>query len=627
MLQQLRSHVGGYVAKILFAFLVGSFAIWGIGDVVRTLANPDRPAVVAGDLEITANDIGKAFQAQVSQLRQHFGARFTSEQAAQLGVLDQTVERLVADTLFDQEARRLGLEIGPELIRHQMRREPAFKDLTGNFSAAAFSVALRNASLSEAEYVRMIRQGLDRQLVAGAIEAGALPPRALVGALERYRSERRTAEIIALKYVSMTGVPEPTAEEIAAYHAGHAAQFSSPEYRRASMLRLAVEDLAATLVVDEAMLKEEYDRRSADYQTPERRELLQALVNDEAEAKKLAEAAKAGDFTAAAGEIAKLDAESLKLGALSKAGLPAELGDPIFAAPEGGVTAPVKSSLGWHVFKIEKVLPASVRTLDEVRDEVKAEVAKELASDQIARLSIKLEDEILGGGSFNEAAEKLKLRVIAVGPLDRQGNGPDGKPAELPATDRAQLIKTVFETDSAKISPLVETDKGDFLVVRTEEIQPAALKPLDQVKDKVAEAWLAEKRSAAAKVRATEILDKAKAAGGDLAKVAAENGLTVEATPATTRGGRTDALAPQVVAAIFAVKPGELGRATAPDAEVVVRVKEILPADATEAEKETTELGQRLRGQVAEDLAASFTKGLRQRYPVRIDKSQIEKMY
>jgi peptidyl-prolyl cis-trans isomerase D len=279
------------------------------------------------------------------------------------------------------------------------------------------------------------------------------------------------------------------------------------------------------------------------------------------------------------------------------------------------------------VFKVEKVQAASVRSIDEVRDELKAAIAKEQASDQIARLSVKLEDEIIGGGSFDEAAKKLNLKVIEIGPIDRNGVGPDGKPVELPATDRAQLINTLFSTDAGKTSGLVETDRGDFFVLRGDTITAAALKPLDQVKDEATQAWLAEKRAAAAKAKAEDIFNKVKAANGDLAKVAAENGLTVETTAPVSRGGRTENVAPQVAAAIFANKPGELARASAPDAEVVIKVKEIVQADATEAEKETTALGQRLRSQVGQDLSQSFGQGLRQRYTVKIDQQQIQKMY
>jgi len=627
MIQWFRDFAAGYVAKVFLAVVIASFAIWGIGDVVRGITNPDRAAVVAGDQEINANEIGKAFQAQVQQLRQRFGQRFTAEQAVQLGMLDQTVERLIAESLFDQEGRRLGLEVGPELVRQQMRREVAFKDSTGVFSAGAFAMALRNAGLTEQEYVRMVRQDVDRQLLAGAIGAGALPPKALVVALERYRSEKRTAETVAIRNQSMTDIPQPTDEELAAYHKDNAARFTAPEYRRGQLLRLAVEELAAAMPVDEAAIKEEYERSAHDYQTPEKRDLLQALVTDEAEAKKLVEAAKAGDFAAAAKDIAKLDADAIKLDGVAKSDLPAELGDPIFAASEGAITQPVKSTLGWHVFKVEKIHPASAKTIDEVRDQLKEQIAKEHASDQIARLSVKLEDEILGGGTFEEASQKLSLKIVSVGPVDRNGLGPDGKPAELPPTDRAQLLKSLFETNTGAHSGLVETDRGDFFVLRVQDSTPATLKPLDQVKEQVAEAWLAEKRAAAAKAKADGLLDKVKAEKGDLAKVAAENGLTIETTVPVTRQGRTEGVAPQVVSAIFGAKPGELTRASTADGEVLIRVKEILPGDAAEAERQTTELGQRLRDQVADDLAASFAQGLRQRYEVKIDKAQIDRMY
>ncbi|MBM3535575.1 MAG: hypothetical protein FJX60_21385 [Alphaproteobacteria bacterium] len=627
MLQQLRTHAAGYVAKIFFAILVASFAIWGIGDVVRQVANPDRAAVVAGEREINTNEIGRTFQAQLQQLRQRFGQRFTSEQAIQLGVLDQIVERLIAESLFDQEAQRLGLEIGPELVRQQMRREPAFRDSTGGFSANAFAMALRNAGISEQDYVRMVRQDVDRQLMAEAIGAGAVPPKALVVALERYRSERRTAETVAIRHAAMDDIPVPGDADLVAYHKDNAARFTAPEYRRGQILRLAVEDLAATLPVEEAAIKEEYERTQHELGTPEKRDLLQALVSDEAEAKKLAEAARAGDFAAAAKDIAKLDAEAIKLDGVAKNDLPADLGDPIFAAAEGAVTEPVKSTLGWHVFKVVKVHAASTKSLDEVREALKMTIAKEHASDQIARLSVKLEDEILGGGSFDEAAQKLSLKVVALGPVDRNGLDPDGKPAELPPTDRAQLLKSLFETSSGVNSGLVETDRGDFFVLRVQDVTPSALKPLDQVKQQVLDAWLAEKRAAAARTKATEMVEKAKAEQDDLAKVATANGLSVETTPPVTRVGRAENVAPQVVSAIFSVKPGSLSRASTPDAEVLVKVKEILPSDAEEAEKQITELGRRLRDQVADDLTAAYTQSLRQRYPVKVDKTQIDRMY
>lgn len=625
MIQALRTQLGSYVVKILFALLVGSFAIFGIGDVVRSLISAERAAVVAGDREISSQEISRAFQAQVNQLRQRFGGRFTTEQAVQLGMLDQTVERLIADSLFDQEARRLGLEVDMQMVREKMRDEPAFKDTTGVFSARAFETALRNAGLTEQDFVRLVRQDVDRQLLVGAIEAGATPPKALLVALERYRGERRVAEMVSVRHAAMTAVAEPTAEELAKYHQDNAARFSAPEYRRATLLRLSPDDLAATIQVDDAAVKEEYEHRSADYQTPERRDILQALVQEEADATRLVEAAKAGDFATAAKDIAKIEGDALKLSGVARAELPPELAEPVFTAAEGGITAPVKSSLGWHVFKVEKIVPASVRSLDEVREELRRLLAQDRAADQMARVSVQLEDELMGGGTIQEAAEKLKLRTVGIGPVDRSGNGVDGKTVELPAADRAALLKTLFETDSGATSPLTETDKGEFLAVKTDEIIPETLRPLTEVKDQVTEAMLAERRAAAAKAKAADLLAKAKA-GGDLAKLAEAEGLTVETSPAVMRSGARaeGAPAPHVITVLFQAKPDEVLQATTADAEVLLRLKEVLAAEPAEAE--TAQLAQQVRAAVAEDMAQSYSQALRQRYNVQVDRPQIDRM-
>ena len=626
MLQQIRTHTGSYLVKILFAILVGSFAIWGIGDVVRQITSPDRPAIVAGDASITSAEVGRQFQNELTRLRRQFGPRFTAEQAVQLGVLDQAVDTLVTDRLLDQEARRLGLEVGPELIRDRLRSEPGFKDSAGAFSARAFDMWLRNLGLSEQEYLRILRQEIEVTLIAGAIFSGATVPKPLTIALERFRGERRIGETVTVRHAAMTSVPEPTDAELAAYHKDQAARFTTPEYRRGSLLRLAVEDLAATAQTSDAAIQEEYERRSGDFQTPERLQLLQALVTDEADARKLADAAKAGDFVDLAKDIAKLDADSLKLGTLAKLELPPELGEPVFATPEGGVTSPIKSSLGWHVFKVEAVLPATAKSLDEVREEIRSELAKEAAQDMIARVSVKLEDEVVGGGNLEEASQKLNLKIVSVDPVDQAGNGPDGKPVVLPNTDTARLLKTLFETASGKTSTMIETERGDFFVVRTEEIRPAAVTPLDQIKEKVAAAWLAEKQRAAAKAKAADIL--AKARGGDLAVAVAAEGLSVETTPPVLRSGNRgeNMPAPPVVAAMFQIKKGEVAQASTADAEVVVKVKDVQPSEAAETETRQQAIERELRNAMLQDMQVSFTQGLRQRYPVRIDQAQIDKL-
>jgi hypothetical protein len=52
-----------------------------------------------------------------------------------------------------------------------------------------------------------------------------------------------------------------------------------------------------------------------------------------------------------------------------------ELGDAVFATPEGTVPPPVHSALGWHVLKVTKVTPGQSETFEQARDALRARVA------------------------------------------------------------------------------------------------------------------------------------------------------------------------------------------------------------------------------------------------------------
>jgi peptidyl-prolyl cis-trans isomerase D len=100
MLIALRGKVTSWVVKILFGFLVLSFGIWGVGDMLRQRVQAPDVATV-GDIKITNSELQQEFERQMRQYRQVFGENFDNEQAKQLGLVDRTLASLVARNLFD----------------------------------------------------------------------------------------------------------------------------------------------------------------------------------------------------------------------------------------------------------------------------------------------------------------------------------------------------------------------------------------------------------------------------------------------------------------------------------------------------------------------------------------------
>ncbi|HEX2113892.1 MAG TPA: SurA N-terminal domain-containing protein, partial [Alphaproteobacteria bacterium] len=158
MLQTIRSKTAGVVVKVLFAILVGSFAVWGIGD-YAFLQRGEEVAIRVGDTKITPEQLSIEYRREVDRLRRAFG-QFDVELARQIGLMDQVVDRLVRDTLFEQEAARLGIVVSDDIVRDRIAANPAFHGLTGSFDRNVFQRVLSENGYSEAQYVQLLRQEL-----------------------------------------------------------------------------------------------------------------------------------------------------------------------------------------------------------------------------------------------------------------------------------------------------------------------------------------------------------------------------------------------------------------------------------------------------------------------------------
>src|SRR5689334_15410213 len=94
MLDALRRGSTGLVAKILFAVLVASFAIWGIGPVFRNYGHGSLAKV--GSHDITMPDFQRAYQQELHMIQRQSGRRITPEQARAAGLDHQVLAQLMA---------------------------------------------------------------------------------------------------------------------------------------------------------------------------------------------------------------------------------------------------------------------------------------------------------------------------------------------------------------------------------------------------------------------------------------------------------------------------------------------------------------------------------------------------
>lgn len=624
MLETIRKYSSSIVIKVLFALLILSFLTWGVGDFISSRSNIKVVAEV-GSVDISPVQVNREYMRDLGQLERVFGTRLDRDQARALGVADRTIGRIVSETLYNLGAKSLGVIASDAAIRTAIERDRSFADQAGKFSRSRFQQILMAEGYSEQGYIARLREELIRAQLGGTVIAGVTPPKSLVDAIYRHRAEKRVAQTLFVADASMTDIPEPTPEQLAAFHGERAEQFTAPEYRRLTVIDFRAKDLEAEVVIDEQDIRDLYAQRQEEFNRPEMRTLRQIVVPDEAKAKEIRQLLSEGrDFMTVAKESAGLDADTVNLGEVSRSQLLQELADAAFSLPEGGISQPVESPLGWHILHVASIAPAHRATIDEARPALTAELKREKSVDALFNLASKLEDTLGGGATVEEAAKNLNLHLRTIEAIDATGRDPEGKPvADLPAGGR--FLETAFETPENQDSLVTEASSEAYFVVHVDKVMPSALRPLEGIRDQVIAAWKSAQREAKAKATAEALAARLKD-GEDIGKIAGELKVDVKVTEPFTRqpGNTASALPRPVVTELFKAKVGGAAAGRGDDGYVIARLQEILPADPAADADGVASVGRALADALRGDVQGSFTSTLRQDFPVTINRSALE---
>lgn len=626
MMQTMRKHAKGAMAFVLFGLLIISFAIWGIGDIFRS-GSGDPEVAKVGETEITVREFNDELQRELRRLESVFGRRLDAAQAREFGIVEQVLSGMISRALIDRAAQDLSLTAGDALIQRTILANPAFAGPDGQFNRDAFQRRLFNVGLSEAGYVAAIRGAIMRDQLTGSLTAGAVAPRLLLDDVYGYRRERRGGTAVTVEADAMTGIPAPTEAELAAFHTENADLFMAPDLRAVTAIVLSAEDVAKTIAVPEEDIRAAYDDRSSDFRTPERRRFEQLLFLDQETATKAADMLAQGrPFADIGTELA--GAPPIPLGPMTRTELAAQapdLADAGFALAADAASAPVQSALGWHILRAVEIEPEVVQPYETVKDQVAEEIARERAIEEIFEISNDVDDALAGGATLEEAARSLSLPIRTIAAIDTAGRDADGQPIPDLPQENGEFTGTVFDTAPGQQSLMVEVGLDRYFVLRVDSETPAALRPLDAVREQVEAAWRTRQRQEAAEKAAQALLDQARA-GGDLAALAAEKGYALRRIEPTVRsaddpaGGANE----PVTATLFTLDPGQAAVTPTAGGYAVVRLDKVEAADpVADAETYETLRGQ-LRDQIANDIMSQFTQAVREDHPVTINQTAIE---
>lgn len=500
------------IVQIFLGLITLPFAFWGIDSYVKNMG-AGRDMASVGKTKISVSEFEMALRERQDQLRQSLGENFKPELMNTPEMRLNILNSLIDKRLLLLEADKNHLMTGDTMLREVIRSIPGLQE-DGKFSMARYEAALRGKGMSQPQFEAKLRQDLTLQQLIGTIGQTAFVSATQADAMLRVQLEERQFHELRIAPEQFADKVTVDDAEVQKYYDENKSQFEVAEQVKAEYVVLSLEALLPQVSVADADIKAWYESHKDRYEVAEERRASHILIltkdTDKAKAKAKAEEvlAELQKSPAKFAELAKKYSEDPgsaqkggDLGYFGRGMMVKPFEEEVFKQKEGETSGLVESEFGYHIIRLTGVKPGKLRALDEVRAEIEGELKRQAASRKFAEAAESFNNMVYEqSDSLQPVADQFKLKIVKTDWLTRT---PDEKAkAALGPLANAKIMEALFSDDATKNkrnTEAVEVAPNTLLAARVVEYTPAATKPFDKVKTEVAALVKTQKESALAK--------------------------------------------------------------------------------------------------------------------------------
>jgi peptidyl-prolyl cis-trans isomerase D len=492
VLEAIRKHAQGWLAKVILALIAITFGLFGMESYMTGDKSGGMIAEV-GDVGISREELTREIQAQTERMREALGSSFdpaVSESADfRKQVLDSLIERKAL--LVDAQKNKF---IAPDAyLASVLAQIPAFQQ-DGKFSQQRYEAVLRQNGRTPAQFENELRQGFMLEVVASPVTLAAFSSNTSLTQIARLVSQQREIAWVDLPASTVASEVKVTQADVERDYAAHKAEFTEPEQIRVEYLVLDKASLAAGIVVSDKEVADYYAANAAKFGRPEQRSASHILiaVDKNADAATRAKAkAKATELAQVLqksperfAELARTEsqdpgsaAQDGSLGSFARGMMVKPFEDAVFGMKPNEIRGPVESDFGYHIIRLDGIQPAKVAPLNEVH----AEVVDELRKQQAQKVFAGMADNF--GNLVYENAQSLQPAASATKLSIKKSDWMSANTAP-PPFNNATLSAALFSPESIKSkqnTEAIEVQPGVLVAARVIDHRPARLRPLAEV--------------------------------------------------------------------------------------------------------------------------------------------------
>jgi len=488
MLSFIRKNAQSVIIQAIVVVIAIVFVFWGVGAKLKN--NPNAIAVVNGK-EIAYRDFQQSYERAVENYKQQFGGQMPQGFLESIGLKEQVLNQLIQSELLRQGAEKVGVMISKEATQRKIQEMAVFNK-NGRFDLANYKAVLERNRLSPNAFESGIQNDLLINRVVDAIGSFAnISGKEVQDWIDYTDQEIKLAYTVFRgdNYISQVKVAE---DELQAWYATNKQNYKSPPQNKAQYLFFNYGDDLKQVAVSEDDMHKYYQENSATYNTAEQRRARHILFKVAADerpevrtAKKM-EAEKVlalvqnkGDFAQLATQYSEDTSKSKggDLGYFNRGKMVQSFDDAVFSLKKEEVSGLIETPFGYHIIKLEEIIPAKTQTLGDVRDAIHQELERKgVKAITFKRASTAYEDIIRAGSLAKYSAGSG--HSVSRTDFFAQNNPPQ----DSVVRDRS-FLQAVFALKKGELSSIVETGTG-YVIIFVDDIKESVVPELSTVRDR-----------------------------------------------------------------------------------------------------------------------------------------------
>jgi len=569
--RSVRSWAAGLILFLaLVAIVITGFGTGGFGGLGSLSSGPKGDVLASVDgKQLTENEASDILNRQFGRARQEQPelSMSTFLQSAFEPIVDQLILALAVQSYGERQ----GLSVSDRMIDREIVNIPAFRNFAGQFDDATFRQALQGQGITEAQLRQDIARSLMQRQLLGPIARGTTVPEAVAREYANLLLERRQGTIGVVPAELMRAGVTATDAEVATFYQRNRARFTIPERRVVRYAMIGRDQVAAAIRATDPEIAAYYRQNAATYGPRQTRDLQSVVLPDQAAAQRFVQQVRSGTSFADAARAAGFSAADISVANQTQAQFAGTTGPAVaraaFAAAQGAVIGPVRSGLGYHIVRTERINQTPAQSLESVRPAIVQAIEQRKLGDALNALIERVEQRVADGANVEDAARAEHLNLVTTPPITATGQVP-GQVFVLPP-ELQPVLRSAFELDPDDPEPVVEQlPNNNFALVGIERAIPAAPPPLAQIQAQVRDALIQQRALERARTIGQQIVARING-GMPIAQAFAQAGVRLPAPEAVNMQrleiSRAGQQVPPPLLTLFSLPQGRASLLAAPN--------------------------------------------------------------